>query len=328
MDKNPITFPHLIPHLDTFERTSDVLLKRWVSHPDVRETLRRHRITPEFFGRYFGTKVIKYVLGILRRENEYGNCPIICVMLAFFEKKDIPLDDIFVICVNFKNAFLLNMIEHRILDSDTMEEISWLIDHNFIGVVREYIHLHYLKESAKETCSIVPAVTSQYADGAVMSVSSAASKPTSAFDYLMEVDVDFALMEELSEIEEETLASLDLSEEIGNGTYRNLIVLFHNYLKVLHQLVEFEELTYALAMLIDILEKTSLEEISEENVGAVMIYIKAMINDLSFWRTSVFVHQNAEDIHYLDKTLISSIAQLQIMLSESDSSANQEIEFF
>ncbi len=324
-----MTFPHLYPHLDTFERTSDELLQRWVSHRDVRETLHRHRITPEFFGRYFGTKVIKYVLGILRRQNEHGNCPIICVMLAFFEKKDIPLDDVFVICVNFKNAFLLNMIEHHILDSETMEEISWLIDHNFIGVIREYIHLHYLKESAKETCSIAPSVTSCDADfSSVPADSDGTAQQTSAFDYLMEVDVDYAMMEELSEIEEETLASLDLSEEIGNGTYHNLVVLFHNYLKVLHQLVEFEELTYALAMLIDILEKTSLEEIGEENVGAVMIYIKAIINDLSFWRMSVFVHQNAEDIHYLDKTLISSIAQLQIMLSESDSSMNQEIEFF
>ena len=46
------------------------------------------------------------------------------------------------------------------------------------------------------------------------------------------------------------------------------------------------------------------------------------------WRTSVFMEKSAEDIHYLDKTLLSSIAQLQILLSPPDANETEEIEFF
>jgi two-component system chemotaxis response regulator CheY len=76
------------------------------------------------------------------------------------------------------------------------------------------------------------------------------------------------------------------------------------------------------------LETTPVESISVDNCGVVSIYIKAIIDDLSMWRRSVFVDQSAEDIHYLDKTLLSSIAQLQITLSQGEGAMTDEIEFF
>lgn len=40
------------------------------------------------------------------------------------------------------------------------------------------------------------------------------------------------------------------------------------------------------------------------------------------------MNQDTENIHYLDQTFLSSIAQLQIMLSENDADEVAEIEFF
>jgi hypothetical protein len=59
-----------------------------------------------------------------------------------------------------------------------------------------------------------------------------------------------------------------------------------------------------------------------------VIYIKAIISDLSMWRVGVFIDKNADDIHYLDKTLLSSITQLQIMLSPQTDAHIAEVEFF
>ena len=65
----------------------------------------------------------------------------------------------------------------------------------------------------------------------------------------------------------------------------------------------------------------------EEIKKAVPIYLKAIISDLQSWRISVFITRDAEDIHYLDKTLLSSIAQLQITLMPTND-GEDEVEFF
>ncbi|MBN2895794.1 MAG: hypothetical protein JXK05_07915 [Campylobacterales bacterium] len=50
---------------------------------------------------------------------------------------------------------------------------------------------------------------------------------------------------------------------------------------------------------------------------------------LQSWKRTVFVTREAEDIHYLDKTFLSSIAQLQMMLlsEPSDQIGDDEVLF-
>ncbi|HEX5710863.1 MAG TPA: histidine kinase [Sulfuricurvum sp.] len=322
--ENTITFSYLINFANHLEDAEESILNRWMAHPDVQETLSRHKITPEFFGHYFGIKVIGYALGVLRGVNKLGNCPVIGVLLAFFEKKNIPLEDVFMICVNLKNSLLQYMLENKMLNNHSMHEISLLIDHNFSGVIREYTSLYtkkFLPSETNQTVESALSVCEPYAvRGDVQS--------TSALHYLQEIEMDMAVLDELDEIERETLSSVDFSGTIDQEAYREVISLFSDYVRVVNQLFEFNALAYTLTILIDLLKNTPLNTMEEEKLGMVTIYIKAIVDDLSLWRKAVFVDQSAEDIHYLDKTLMSSIAQLQILLSENENTSVEEIEFF
>jgi hypothetical protein len=333
MNQSQIKFTALRELIDGIEQDKDTVLAGWMSNQDVREVLEYHRIKPDFFAHYFGAKVINYTVGVVKGVNKLGNCPVIGAMLMFFNKKNIPLDDVFMICVNLKNTLIAMMFENGVLTSQLFHELSYLIDHNFSGVIREYIYLHYNQTVEQKSCQLEMSASIQetkYTNNTCnpMVLQDVNTSVTPAYLYLQEIDLDMGIIDEFGEIEQETLDSIDLSDTINASGYEEVIALFNQYLKVINQLIEFQELAFTLAVLIDLLNTTGFETISEENRGLVAIYIKAIIDDLSAWRKSVFVNQDAENIHYLDQTLLSSIAQLQIMLSENDVTEVAEIEFF
>jgi len=323
-----MAFKNIVHHFGDIEEVKPQLLRRWMSSKEVQKTLRNHHITSDFFSRYFGSKVIDYAAGVIEGKNSVGNCPVIGVMLVFFEKKEIPLGDVFTICVNLKNAMIDYALEAKILDHALLNEICSLIDKNFLGVIEEYLDMHYNPVSANPTCIIAPKpAQSGNTFCSVMNPSLPFSKATTALEYAREDEIDPEILDELAELEEETLSSLHLSAGVSEELRFKMIHLFTRYSKMVERMMEFQELTYALSVLIDLLKTVEFRTLKEESTY-IIIYAKAIISDLSIWRVSVFVNKSAEDIHYLDKTLLSSIAQLQIMLSPQHSGDLEEIEFF
>lgn len=322
MTHSPIKFIHLNHHIDHLEDIKELVLNRWMSHEDVQNTLYRYGLTTKFFSQHFGLRVIDYAFGVIRNEHELGDCPMMGVMLIFFNKKNISMEDLFIICVNFKNAMLKFMLGKDKLCMDTIHEISLLMDHNFTGVIREYMQLRHNTHNESFP-------SSSESKTFACNIFSLNREPlcTSALEYLQEIEIGSEVIDELGEIERETLSYFNLSSAIDEQAYGECITLFVNYTKVLNQLFEFEELANTLALLIDLLSNTPLNTMQEEHLELIAVYIKAIIDDLSLWRKAIFVHKNAEDIHYLDKTLFSSIAQLEICLSENENLVC-DIEFF
>jgi len=317
-------FEYCLKHIKIFEAARDVLLKQWMASEDVQKILNSHTITTSFFGKYFGSKVIDYAFGVIQGSDKLGNCPVIGAMLVFFEKKNIPLKDVFMICVNLKNAMIAYALKKGILDDRLLHEICMLVDHNFCGVIEEYLDLHYALTVTHDSCTLD---TKQVIHTETVCIVSPTASSTSALQYIQDAYIDYEILEELSEIEKETVASFNFSKTISEEIISDVIELFTKYAKMIDRLVEFRELSYALWILTDLLKNVNMEAIQEELLY-MRIYIKAIISDLSTWRVSVFIDQNAEDIHYLDKTLLSSIAQLQIMLSPQEDNNIEDVEFF
>ncbi len=326
-------FVHLFEHIELLEAAQQQILERWMERSDVRSALRRNGIGPEFFGRHFGSRVIAYALGVVTGEQRLGNCPVISVMLAIFREKEIPLADLFVVCVQLKNTFLDFALEQGILTREVLEEIAALLDHNFEGVIKEYLN----PTDIPLTCSIVwEKPTPQPASSAAQTPSIATPRSaspettavTSAAEYAREVEMDMEMIDELIELEHEAIGHLELFEDLGGRTKEHVVTLFLQYARILNMMLEFQQLAFALNMLRELLEKTEIESLEASNRSGIVIYVKAIIDDLSHWRNAVFIEKSADDIHYLDKTLLSSIAQLEIMLLPNEGEDDDAIEFF
>lgn len=307
------------------ENIQNDILEQWLGTAGVKTTLRKYQIAPHFFRQYFGIKVINYAFSIAKGINQPGNCPVIGVMLVFFKKKNMTLRDVFTICVNLKNTLIDIALGIGILSREMLQEICQLIDTNFLGVIRDYMDMHDDEAATHASCHLTckPVTTSC----TTVPTSLEKNDITSAAAYVSEIDMDTEILQELAEIEKETLTSFELSEAYVEETHNDVITLFTQYAKMIDQLVVFQEISYALWILTDILKHTDINSFEGETTY-LSLYIKAIIHDLSAWRTSVFYDQTAEDIHYLDKTLLSSITQLQIMLSPSEDTQEEEIEFF
>ncbi len=321
---------HLLSHIDIIEARSDELLAAWLDVADVKERLVLHDIECDFFAKFFGSKVVDYAIGVVQGRNDLGNCPVIGVMLILFKKKKIPLHDVFIICVNLKNSLLLLLQKEGLLDQGLLEEAALLMDLNFEGVIKEYTELYYFDVIRPETCLLPSTVTDEDAVEELKVVSGTLSdiKVTSAVEFAADVEVDRELIDELNELESDVLYQLEFNETISDEMYHNIVTLFEQYSRALNLLMEFGELAYTINVLTNLLRDQDAPSTQESPMDSIAIYLKAIITDLQHWKESVLIEQSAEDIHYLDKTLLSSIAQLELMLMPPVESEDDGIEFF
>ena len=318
-------FPQLKKHKTLLENNKEQILTMWLDYAIVQKTLLHHKLDITFYREKFASKVFNYAMGVIGSDNKLGDCPVMGVMLVLFKKKNIPLADVFMICVHFKNALLHFANEQNILDSATLSEIAQLMDYNFNGVIKEYVYLYY-----HDTYQELDAVQPKDEPKEQMPVIEAAVSPktTSALSYLQEIELDDEMIAELAELESDALDAIDEADTVTRHSLEEAAGLFELYAKVLNMMLEFGELEYTLGVLRELLLQTSFEELSDDDKNMITIYLKAIISDLQSWRMSVFITQEAEDIHYLDKTLMSSIAQLQITLMPQNGNEEDEIEFF
>jgi hypothetical protein len=132
----------------------------WADNRLANERLNSHNINPEFFARHFGVRVIDYALGVIEGENRIGSCPIIHVLLVFFSKKNIALNDLYIICSSLKSTIMTFAAESAIISASFIEEFMLLMDLNFEGVMLDYANytntnLQYEKAKPIEYLSLL-----------------------------------------------------------------------------------------------------------------------------------------------------------------------------
>ena len=324
-------FNKILENIDVIEKNKEYILNEWMKYEIVQNTLKHHEIGIDFYREKFGSKVFDYAMGVVKNSNKLGQCPVIGVMLMLFKKKNIPLSDIFIICVHLKNAFMCFASDNKILDKELISEVSELMDYNFKGVIDEYVAMYYNRKFVPKSC-LKPEKENPKNTNQPNTIASSNEQlhqnTTSATKYLEEVEYDHEAVSELSELEDDALNAIDAQPLIAQEALDESAILFSKYAKVLNTLYEFEELSYTLTILSDLLNNSDFNAMDDYIQSYIQIYLKAIISDLQSWRMSIFITHEAEDVHYLDKTLLSSISQLQITLMPQNNTSTDEIEFF
>ncbi len=64
------------------------------------------------------------------------------------------------------------------------------------------------------------------------------------------------------------------------------------------------------------LEHLCLEQLNEKDVKKFTTLTINLLNDLSQWRENIFIKQEANDIHYLDSSLLSSCLQIEAIFEK------------
>ena len=145
----------------------------------------------------------------------------------------------------------------------------------------------------------------------------------SAQQYFIDIDFDNSILDELEELYSE-LENYLMSDDLDKEMIDALAKFLDGYIKMLNMLYEFQELAYALDLF---KEQLFTIDLSLDN-SMVVILLRAIVRDIEEWQRSVFKEQDAEDIHYIDKSFYANIAQIDMILKPSEDDMEGEIDFF
>jgi two-component system chemotaxis response regulator CheY len=139
-------------------------------------------------------------------------------------------------------------------------------------------------------------------------------------------------IESLEMIEEDLdRALIDFEKENSVENIQKVSQLLSDYIEVIEQLIEFEHLSYAIHSLAKFLQNLEESQFDEKKVKKLNTLMVNLVSDLSSWRNNIFIKQEANDIHYLDSSLLSSCLQIESIFQEekvSEDDNDDELEFF
>jgi len=132
-----------------------------------------------------------------------------------------------------------------------------------------------------------------------------------AKDFMSESTIDD---DDIREIEDLLNEYHNLScHELDENYIEKFIAIIEDFISLFNYSVEFKDLAYALTSLKNLLHGVEITQ----NKELIKLLLDSVMEDLEKFYYSVFVNQNAVDIHYLDASLVANISQIEIILNQS-----------
>lgn len=151
--------PILLDTRDTFIKSKEKILKLWVSYDLLKKILQKHNIEAEFFISEYGGGVFDYFMDVITGEVEIGSCPTMEELLVYLKYRELSTAELFEICSFFRRAMIDFSYDEKINSKELFDEISYLFDENFRGVLKFYTDTIFQKliDARQEALSAVEA---------------------------------------------------------------------------------------------------------------------------------------------------------------------------
>ncbi len=124
----------------------EMILKQWISYPEPNNILHFHKIDPVFFKEYYGSGVFDYFMDVISEKKALGDCPVMHELLAYLKDRDISANELFTICSHFRKSMVDFSYDAKVNSKELFDEISYVFDENFSGVLKLYTDTIYQKE--------------------------------------------------------------------------------------------------------------------------------------------------------------------------------------
>jgi len=314
-------WPNLETNIKQIENDATAIVKAWVNRELVSEKFALNSIGRAFFARHFGIRVVRHLIRVIKGEIAPGQCPVVTVMLLFFKEKRIPLCDIFVICSGLRAQLVEVLIDHGLFSKDSYREIAYLFDKNFEGVIREFFEISGYSVAQKVQLEAPSAPVQK-------SVHFQEEPKITAAAFLENNDINRDDIEELSDLVEDVETVLFKHEQLTQEDFGKIRALFEKYAHILSEFYEFKDLGYSLTVLAGVLSSYRYDTIAPEDYKKIRTFFESIISDLNSWRKNIFVDADAIDIHYLDESLLSSIAMFEVLLTSDENGDEGDLELF
>jgi len=131
-------------------------------------------------------------------------------------------------------------------------------------------------------------------------------------EYGIDEDVILDMQNYLKEYDNMILFHLDLDEEYLDKVIETL----QKFIYLLEISVEFKDLAKGLEKLEELLLQVDLDNLSDDYKKLLKAMIEAIFSDIEKWVDEVIINHTAQDIHYLDASLLANITQIEMILKD------------
>jgi len=139
----------------------------------------------------------------------------------------------------------------------------------------------------------------------------------SATEFLKDYDNLEYILEEIEDIDlflEEIIISL---ETVNFKDYKHRIEeALRKYASFANSLSSFGDMSSSISVLNNAIEYADFEHFDEKKQYYIVEIIRAILEDLQNWKDFVFVKQTANDVYYINASVLSNCIQLQDMLKD------------
>jgi len=122
------------------------ILQGWLASEEPRLILERHEIRVDDFIDHFAGGVFDYFMDVIRGRKEIGDCPVMADLLDYLKDRDVSANELFIICSHFRKAMIDFSYDSALNNKKIFDEISYIFDLNFSGVLKRYTDTIYQKE--------------------------------------------------------------------------------------------------------------------------------------------------------------------------------------
>jgi len=133
---------HLQEKILKIKSAKTLILGNWSRSMTVQEILKSHNIEMEVFIVTYANDIFEYYIGVVEGKNVIGDCPVMSSFLDYLKENKIKYSELFLICTNFRRAMLDELFDQNELNKMLFDEISYVFDQNFSGVIDEYHSRH------------------------------------------------------------------------------------------------------------------------------------------------------------------------------------------
>jgi len=309
---------------DDLVKNKEQISTRWVSKKIVQKRLQNHAIDVEYFRKHYGLKVIEHFLNVIKGDAEVGNCPVVFVMLEFFKNKNLPLEDIFMICVQFKNSVSSYIFDKYSFNQEVYDDVSLIVDKNFEGVIVNYLKMKNCtkkENKSEEVKNFEEAKESIETNKDNLKESVHHDELINYREYVLEND-----LYELQDLEED-IDNLSITITGNTVEFQDIVDLglkVEKYGSILSNYPLFTKLGLHIIKLgINFKKNAQLLFDDKGKITHITALVEGFVNDLIVWRKEIF-DNNIENPHFLDDSFFSNVDTI-IMFIEYDENEESEI---
>ncbi len=145
----------------------------------------------------------------------------------------------------------------------------------------------------------------------------------------------FFELESIDELEIQDMkeSSIELQDTVASSNslsvkyIENITIQLDIFARILEKNIEFKDIGFSLSKLSEILKNFKDTLPTHQKAKNIYISLNGIAEDMVSWTRVLFDEQSVVDIHYLDASLLSSIIQIEMLLTASEDE-DDDLEFF